>query len=149
MTIQPMGAESLLYDEQRHMAFCLNATSAAVWRLADGTRSIAQIASAASSELSAEITPDLVCYALEELRRDGLVLPSQPTGQPAQPSISRRAALARLGVAGAALLPIVASIVAPTAAQAYSGCVNCLVSPRRQLRKSTSPLSQPSPDPDQ
>ena len=39
--------------------------------------------------------------------------------------MSRRVLLQRLGVGGALLVPAVAAIVAPTAAQAYSGCVDC------------------------
>ena len=73
ISVRPMGVETLLYDRRRHRAFCLNATSSAVWRLADGVRTIAEIARAASLELGAEIDEELVCYAIEELRQDGLM----------------------------------------------------------------------------
>jgi hypothetical protein len=127
--VQRVGAETLVYDEQRHRAFCLNACSAAVWELADGGRTVAEIAAAASIELKRPVGEDVVRYALEELRRDGLIEAGTMVEE-AQP-ISRRALLQRLGVGGAMLLPAVAAIVAPTAAQAYSGCFDCSVSPSR------------------
>jgi hypothetical protein len=127
---QQVGAETLLYDERRHMAFCLNPTSSLVWQLSDGEHTVAQIAATASLELNTPLSEDLVLFALDQLRRDGLIEPcAQVT---AAPPISRRTLLQRLGVGGAMLLPAVSAIVAPTAAQAYSGCFDCSVSPSAQ-----------------
>ena len=147
LTVQAMGDETLLYDEQRHMAFCLNATATAVWRLADGARTIAEIAAAAGKELGVEIGDDIVRVALHDLWSNGLVAEDEggPSGNAAEAAtqwLSRRKMLARLGIGAAALLPVVASIVAPTAAQAYSGCVDCSVAGPRQLRR-PAPLSGP------
>ena len=98
-------------------------------------------------------------YAVEELRRDGLMETTSDSHGEAfmgpsmhvekRDEISRRTMLRRLGVGGALLLPVVASIVAPTAAQAYSGCVDCSVaSPRgarsRRQKSSGLPASEPS-----
>jgi len=130
MSVQQVGSETLIYDETRHRAFCLNQTSSIVWRLADGRRSIAEIASAASFELDSPISDDLVLFAVEELRREGLI---QTSALPnAKPEISRRSLLRTLGVGGAMLLPVIAAIVAPTAAQAYSGCIDCSAVPASQ-----------------
>jgi hypothetical protein len=123
VSIQRIGAETLVYDERRHKAFCLNETSSVIWRLANGERTVAQITAAAALELNAPVTEGIVLFALDELHRDGLIEPSNSSV--AYSTISRREALQRLGVAGALLLPAVAAIVAPTAAQAYSGCVDC------------------------
>src|ERR1700678_3939382 len=119
LSIQQGGTETLVYDERRHKAFCLNEISSVLWRLADGERTAAQMSAAASLQLKAPVTEELVLVAIEELRRDGLIEPS-PTPE-AAPTISRRDLLQRLGVGGAMLLPVIAAIVAPTAAQAYSG----------------------------
>jgi len=70
-----------------------------------------------------EIEEELVRFAIEELRQDGLMEAGE--GAREKRAISRRALLQRLGVGGAMLLPAVASIVAPMAAQATSGCVDC------------------------
>jgi coenzyme PQQ synthesis protein D (PqqD) len=123
MSVQRVGTEVLVYDEQRHRAFCLNASSATVWELADGERTVAEIAAVASVELQRAVSEEVVQYALEELRRDGLIEASTMVEE-AQ-TVSRRELLQRLGVGGAMLLPAVAAIVAPTAAQAYSGCFDC------------------------
>jgi hypothetical protein len=118
--VEQVGQETLVYDEQRHKAFCLNATSSAVWQRCDGTQTVEQISNAVTLELAAPITEDLVLFALEELRRDGL-LEADTAAQ--IPVISRRDLVQKYGLRAALLLPIVAAIVAPKAAQAYSGGV--------------------------
>jgi hypothetical protein len=124
-----------VYDECRHLAFCLNESSSVIWRLADGEHTIAAICEAASAELNTHVNEEFVLYALAELRRDGLV---EAFEVDRRATISRRAVLQKLGVGGALLLPAIASIVAPTAAQAYSGCVDCSsVSPAHPARKQT------------
>lgn len=123
ISIQQVGTETLVYDEQRHKAFCLNASCAAIWRLADGERTVAEISAAAAAELGAAVSEELVRFTVDELRRDGLMEPRAAPG--VVPTVSRRAMLQRLGAGGAMLLPVVAAIVAPTAAQAYSGCFDC------------------------
>lgn len=41
--MQELDGETLVYDLKTHTACHLNETSAAVWRLCDGTRSVADI----------------------------------------------------------------------------------------------------------
>jgi hypothetical protein len=121
-----------VYDQRRHLAFCLNESSSVIWSLVDGENTIALIQAAASRALKIPVSEDFVLFALGELRRDGLIEPSEI----GRARISRREILQKLGVGGALLLPAIASIVAPTAAQAYSGCVDCSsVSPTRPARK--------------
>ena len=56
LSVQQVGTETLVYDERRHKAFCLNQSSSVIWRLCDGRHSIAQIAAAASCELSTSLS---------------------------------------------------------------------------------------------
>lgn len=123
ISVQEVGAETLVYDERRHKAFCLNRSCSAVWRLATGEHTIAEISALASMELGEDVGEEFVRFAVEELRRDGLIEASC-AAEVAMP-LTRRAMLQRLGVGGAMLLPAVAAIMAPTAAQAYSGCFDC------------------------
>jgi hypothetical protein len=123
LTVQRVGVETLLYDEQRHKAFCLNQSCSAIWRLSTGEQTIAKIRELASIELGIQISEEFVSFAIQELRRDGLIEPA--CDAEVGPPISRRTILQTLGVSGAMLLPAVAAIVAPTAAQAYSGCFDC------------------------
>jgi len=144
IVVQHIGAETLLYDEQSHRAYCLNASAAAVWRAADGERTMEGISAAASAELGVELSEELVRLALAQLRSEGLMEALDENVAPA--AISRRAALGRLGVAGAMLLPAVSAIVAPTAAQAYSGCVDCSNSAAQAARaRRQQQLNQAAP----
>jgi hypothetical protein len=123
ISIQQIGGETLVYDELRHKAFCLNRSSSVIWWLADGERTIGEIRREASFQLESKLDEEFVEFALDELQKDGLI-ESSAIGDAGR-AMSRRAMIQRLGVGGAMLLPIVAVIVAPTAAQAYSGCVDC------------------------
>jgi hypothetical protein len=145
IAVQQVGTEILLYDERRHMAFCLNESSAAIWKLADGERTVEAICDAASLQLKAPLSEEFVLFALEQLREDGLLEPELLPE--AESAISRRALLKTLGVSGALLLPMVAAIVAPPAAAAYNGCVDCSSSQaaraRRAQRRASPPASSP------
>ena len=146
ISVQQIGAETLVYDHRRRKAYCLNPSSSIIWRLADGEHTIAAIGEACSIELGTPIREEFVLFALEELSRDGLVEPASISAS--TPPISRRALLRKLGTGGAMLLPAIAAIVAPTAAQAYSGCVDCSVAPSRtpargQRRQPVFPTSTP------
>ena len=130
MSVQQIGTETLVYDERRHLAFCLNESSSVIWRLADGEHTIAAIREAASAELKTQLSEDFVLYALGELRRDGLVETSEVDSRA---TISRRAVLQKLGVGGALLRHANAPIVALTAVQAYTGAfrlLECLLAAR-------------------
>ena len=133
ISVQQIGSEVLIYDELRHKAFCLNATSAAIWGLCDGEHTPAEIASAASVKLAIPIDEEIVRLGLRDLRRDGLVGPSAEIAA-VQP-VSRRVILQRIGGGAAIMLPMVAAVMAPTAAQAYSGCVDCSADVAAQRRQ--------------
>ena len=121
ISVQRVGDEVLLYDEERHQAFCLNPTSARVWELCDGEHSIDDLAIA--FDLDAASAQTLVQLALDDFRRDGLL--ETPTPLPLQPAVSRRAMIQSLGASAVLLVPVVAAVFAPKAAQAYNGCFNC------------------------
>src|SRR6185437_16878779 len=95
ITVQAVGDETLLYGERRHMAFCLNAIASAMWRLADGARTIAEIEAAAGRELGAEIGDEIVRVAYDDLRDNGLMIRDEEAdscdaGDPATRVLSRR-----------------------------------------------------------
>ena len=122
LSIQDAGAETLIYDERRHRAFCLNATSAAVWRICDGAHSVTQIAQSATLAMRAPVTEEIVVFALQELQRDGLLEFSNAPIQ--QPRLERREMIRKLGTAAAVMLPAIASLSIPRSAQALSGVVS-------------------------
>jgi hypothetical protein len=124
LLIQHVGQETLVYSEPLHKAFCLNPIAAQVWRALDGVRTTEQIAAAVTSTLSMPVTEDLVLFAVSELRRDGLADEEDSSaGVLALPS--RRDMMRQLGAGAVVMLPAVAAVMAPKAAQAYTGCLNC------------------------
>jgi hypothetical protein len=123
LTVQPVGVEILLYDETTHKAFCLNDLAATVWAACDGSHTVSAIAAAATQALQRPVREDLVLFTLAELRKDGLLLPDDSPID--VPTPSRRDLVRKLGAGAIILLPIVAAIMTPTAAQAYTGCFDC------------------------
>ena len=132
LSTQQVGAELLVYDEELHQAFCLNGTAALVWQLCDGASDAEKIAAAVRARVDGAFDEDMVLLALDDLRRDGLLMP-EPSA-PLRAQLSRRALMSRLGTGALLLVPTVAMIAAPKAAQAYNGCFDC-VSPQAQKRK--------------
>ncbi len=111
--VREIETETLLYDESTHRAWCLNRSSASVWRLCDGNHTVQQIAATASRELGSALSEDLVLLTLAELREKELL--QEPTAPLLPDGITRRAMIGRAGLAAAALLPVIAAITAPPA----------------------------------
>ena len=117
LLVEEVEGEVLLFDESANTAAALNASATAVFELCDGTRDVEAIV-AALAETRTPLDADAVMLALAELSEAGVV---DDVGQIQSPS--RREMLMRLGIgaaAAAAALPVVESIVAPTAAAALS-----------------------------
>jgi hypothetical protein len=115
LIVEELDEEILVYDAVRAKAHCLNRTAGLVWRWSDGKTSVAEMARRLRRTLPLEAQGQtLVREALRCLQRAHLM------EEPIVPSGSRREALRRLGrLAGtAALLPVVTTMVAPTAAEA-------------------------------
>jgi hypothetical protein len=122
LAIQQVGDETLVYDERRHMAFCLNRVAAAVWQECNGELDASQIADRLTVKLAHPISREVVDFALAQLSRDGLLqIPAAPAPVAA---LSRRSLMARAGAGAVMMLPVVAAIMAPRAAQAYNGGVD-------------------------
>lgn len=111
-----IGDEVVVYDTDRNRAHSLNPTAALVWRQCDGVRTVAEIATAVKSELGSPADEDVVLVALNQLSEANLL--EQKTADPDHRRISRRELVHRLGVAGAAVVPLVTSLVVPDPAEA-------------------------------
>ena len=116
--VQSVAGENLLYHPESARAYCLNETAAAVYQHCDGVKPVAQIAALLSQELAEKIDEDIVWLALEELRKESLLL-NWPEGKEERNGLSRRELLTRSAAAMIAL-PLVASIAIPGPAQAQS-----------------------------
>ena len=115
LVIKTVGDKLLVYDLERHRAHSLNRVAAAVWRRCDGARDADRIAAELRIGNGVPVTQRAVEYALGELARARLL-----TGPVARVGLTRREVVRRLGTAAAVALPLVTTIVAPTAAAAQS-----------------------------
>jgi Coenzyme PQQ synthesis protein D (PqqD) len=115
LVTKEVARELIVYDLEWHRAHSLNTVAAAVWRRCDGGRDAAAIAAGIREVEGLPVTEAAVRYAIAELSRARLL-----TGPAPEPGVSRREWLRRLGATAAVAVPLVTSIVAPTAAQAQS-----------------------------
>lgn len=126
LVVRELAEEVLVYDEEGHRAHCLNRTAAMVWKGCDGKTPVAGIARRMSGQLSTHVSEEVVWLALGQLAEFDLLAPGAPRAAPPG-LLSRRKMLRRLGIAAAVSLPLITSVVSPTAAQAQSPCneTNC------------------------
>lgn len=122
VVVQEIDGEVLVYDLRTDKAYCLNQTSSIVWNACDGKRTREEIRSFVSDQLSSDVGRDVVWLALQQLSKSGLIdggveAPVEFAG------MSRRQLMKKIGLATAVALPVVASLVAPTAAHAASLCM--------------------------
>jgi hypothetical protein len=121
LVVQELAEEVLVYDEETHRAHCLNRMAALVWKHCDGKTPVSAIAERVGGHLSFPVSDDLVWLALDQLTKFDLL--TSGAARPAPPNlISRRKMIRRLGLAAAISLPLITSIVSPTAAEAQSPC---------------------------
>ena len=120
LAVQHTTESTLVVDVCRGRSFSLNPILAAVWSRCDGRRSIDALADAVTVDFHAEITPEIILYAISELRRETLLVPQPGPARPCP--VARRELIQYLGPDAAFLMPVLTAIVAPHATQSL-GCV--------------------------
>jgi hypothetical protein len=128
LNVDRVGQETLVYDRKSDKAYVLSPSAAAVWRACNGRRNVQEIATYLSQDTPTN--EHTVWYALGQLQE----LLDAPVEIPkTHQGISRRQFLKRAGLVGAAAaVPVVVSIVAPSAAHAQSTtgvCCQCDIEP--------------------
>jgi hypothetical protein len=119
LIVEDLPGELMVYDPNRNKAFCLNQTAASVWKHADGTRTIAEIAGSITTELEKPVGEDMVRFALSVLAKDGLLEP-QTVKAIVPVGVTRRQMLQKLGVGAMALPAVSVLFVSPAKAHASS-----------------------------
>lgn len=102
---ETLGDGLVIYDDTTKQAHALNGSVARVWSLADGRRTLTELAQ------KAELDEPRTAAVLDELAAAGLLVPP--------PGISRRTVLRHAAVVGAgavAAAPIIDTVVIPAAA---------------------------------
>jgi len=141
LVIQEMPDEVLVFDMETNKAHCLNETAAFVWKACDGNNSVAEITKLFGNQSGKPVDENLVWLAIDQLNENNLLaeeLKANFNGQ------SRREVIKKIGLAAVIALPIVSSLVAPTAAFAVScsGTVaNCSAAPGGGVCNDCTPCS--------
>jgi hypothetical protein len=117
LVVRDLPDETLIYDRTRNKAHCLNRAAALVWQHCDGRMSVAKMAELMQVELSIAADEPFVWLALDRLQRAGLL--ERPPAVAGTVRYSRRDLARKLGIAALAV-PLVLTVMAPTAAAAAS-----------------------------
>ena len=118
LSAEQFDDELIVYDQNRNRGHCLNRTAALVWRHADGQRTIADLVEVLRAELDPVADDHLVWHTLDCLNAAHLLESPQPRSVDDMRA-ARRQFISKIGLIGVAtlLLPVVSSVVAPSAAQ--------------------------------
>lgn len=119
LVIQEMPDEVLVYDLETNKAHCLNSTAAAIWKSCDGQNSVNDISKYMEKTMGGVVGEDMIWLAIDQLSEKNLLsteITPKFNGQ------TRREVIKKVGLAAVVALPIVTSLVAPTAASAGSTC---------------------------
>lgn len=128
LVIQAVENETLIYDLESNKAFCLNITASLVWNACNGSRSITEIKESLQKDVDESVNEDLIHFTLDQLNKKGLIEGYESV--PFAPKrVSRRKVVQSFGLSAAVSLPIIASLVAPPALAAQSGCIPAQMNP--------------------
>jgi hypothetical protein len=121
LVVKELPDELLIYDLEKNKAFCFNETARLIMEECDGTKTIDEAIESLNRKLKSNLSEEIVWMTIEQLKKADFIekdyqIPIQTT------KVTRRKILQTAATLGIAL-PIVTSLVAPTAANAQSGCV--------------------------
>lgn len=121
LIVKELAGEVLVYDETSTKAYCLNKSAATIWGMCDGKTSMSEMARRAAVAFDGMVDEAFVAVALASFRDNGLLenesVDIRPIARLTRAELVAR--IGRVGLATAIALPLVTSIVAPTAAKAY------------------------------
>ena len=127
LVIQEMPDEVLVFDLETNKAHCLNETAAFVWKACDGKNSIADITKLFGNQSGTPVPEDLVWLALDQLKEKNLIENKDEIVVDYN-GMSRREVIRKIGLASVVALPLISSLVAPTAVFAQQS-LNCMGNP--------------------
>ncbi len=129
LLIEELTDEVLVYDLDRQKAHCLNRTAALIWNHCDGQTSIEELVNILERHSETSISQDVVWFGLDQLQKARLI--ERAVARPADKArLSRRELVKQIGLAVS--IPLVVSILAPTASAGIS-CLSACLRNRREL----------------
>jgi hypothetical protein len=119
LVIRELGDELLVYDLERHKAYCLNQVAMQVFRHCDGETTIPEMALCIGGALGLSVDEQTIRLGLVRLEKAHLL--DGPVAQILHSS--RREMLRTLGRAAVVVVPLVTALTVPTSAEAANtGC---------------------------
>ena len=118
IVVRKIKDEVLIYDTDQDQAHCLSPAAAFVWEHCDGKLTVGEMAEIIQQNnpvLNVREAEAVVWFALDQLDKSKLL--ELPVPRP-ELSVTRRQIIKSSAVAALVALPIVSTIIAPTAAQA-------------------------------
>ena len=120
LLIHQLANEVLVYDLERNKAHSLNETAALVWNQCNGQTTVKETARDLEEKLGTSVDERVVLFALKQLNRARLLREGDGDFANSKARISRRELIVKYGLPAAAALPLIVSLVAPSAAQGVS-----------------------------
>jgi hypothetical protein len=117
--VQEVDNECLVYDLNTNKALCLNTVSAEIWKRCDGISTVQEVSQIIGKQMKIKLDEDFIWLAIADLEKNKLL--AEKTNRPTEfENLSRRKVLFKYALP-TLMLPVIASIVAPTAVYAQSG----------------------------
>jgi hypothetical protein len=114
VVIQDLENEVLIYDLTINKAFCLNETASIIYKACDGATTFDEVRN------RHDFTDNMIFFAIDELKKENLIESGEEYNSPFK-GLKRREVIKKIGFSSLIALPLVASIVAPSALNAASG----------------------------
>lgn len=119
LVITELEGETIIYDTIANSLHSLNNTAAYIWRQCDGQTTVAEIIRRFNQTYPSEHAEDMVWTTLDTLAQQKL-LEANLVAPIAVAGLSRRELLQKVAIGSMFALPLIRSMVAPTAAHAQS-----------------------------
>lgn len=120
--IQNSKGEVLVYNLKTNLAYCLNETAGKVFNSCDGIQTVNEL------KLRHGLTDEIIFFALDNLKKENLLAENTEYVSPFA-GMNRREVIRKVGLASMIALPLISSLIAPSAAEAASGvtCNACTI----------------------
>ncbi len=121
LVVKELPSELLIYDLDKNKAFCLNETARLIMDECDGKTSIDEAIVNLNRKFKAKVSEEMIWMVIEQLQKADFIekdyqIPMETT------RVTRRKILQSAAALGIAL-PMITSLVAPSAVNAQSGCL--------------------------
>ena len=119
LVVREVRNETLVYDLKRNKAHCLNRTASMIWKRCNGQRTMTDLLQVLTKDFETPVDRQVIELALYKLQKSHLI--DRPGNRSTRSMRkSRREVMKKLGWGAVVSLPMITSIVAPTAVMAVT-----------------------------